>query len=242
VVNPLVSIMIPVRDGARYLAEALRSALDQPGAEIEVVVVDDGSTDASASIAESFGESVRVLRQEQLGLGPTRNSAVAASSGAFFAFLDADDRFTPAKTASQLAALADDPDLEAVFGHARQFMSPDVPNQTKDIWIPREVAPVEIPGTMLIRREAFERVGPFASFQIASSIDWILRAHEVGLRTAMLDEVVYERRIHGRNMGIERRSSATEQLQVLKASLDRRRAAGDQDTGDQDTGGRGGRS
>jgi glycosyltransferase involved in cell wall biosynthesis len=223
-VNELVSILIAVRDGARYFGEAIASALDQPGAEIEVVVVDDGSTDDSAEIARSFGSRVRVLRQEPLGIGPARNAAVAASAGAYLSFLDADDRFTPRKSASQLEVLRRDPELEGVFGHMRQFISPDVPEQAEVVRIPNEVGPVATPTTMLIRRGAFDRVGPFPTMPIAVSIDWMLRAKEAGLRTVMLNEVVLERRIHDRNVGIQRKQFASQRLHVLKASLDRRRA------------------
>jgi glycosyltransferase involved in cell wall biosynthesis len=222
--SELVSILIAVRDGERYFGEAIASALDQPGAEVEVVVVDDGSTDDSAAIAQSFGSRVRVLRQEPLGIGPARNAAVAASSGAFLSFLDADDRFSPRKSASQLDVLRGDPALEAAFGHMRQFVSPDVPQQAEAVRIPSEVGPVATPTTMLIRREAIERVGPFPAIPIAVSIDWMLRAKEARLRYAMLEEVVYERRIHEHNVGIQRRSMANERLKVLKAALDRRRA------------------
>jgi|SoiMethySBSTD1v2_1073268.scaffolds.fasta_scaffold44826_6 glycosyltransferase involved in cell wall biosynthesis len=222
--NELVSILIAVRDGARYLGEALASALDQPGATVEVVVVDDGSTDDSAEIARSFGKRVHVLRQEPLGIGPARNAAIEASAGTYLSFLDADDRFTPRKSASQLELLRHDPDLEAVFGHMRQFISPDVPEQARAVRVPTEVGPVVTPTTMLIRRDAFDRVGPFPAIPIAVSIDWTLRAKESGLRFVMLDEVVTERRIHDRNVGIQRKQFASQRLHVLKASLDRRRA------------------
>jgi len=222
-----VSVVIPVRNGARYIAEAIQSALDQPDAQIEVIVVDDGSTDDSARIADAFGKNVRVSRQDPLGSGPARNEGVRASSGAFLSFLDADDRFTRIKTAAQLEVLAADPSLDAVFGHARQFISPDTPEQATAVRIPREIAAVETPTTMLIRRDAFDRVGPYAAIPVAVTVDWMLRARDAGLRTAMLDEVVYERRIHEHNTGIERRSLASERLRVLKASLDRRRAQPD---------------
>lgn len=220
----LVSVIIPVRDGARYLGEAVQSALDQRDADVEVLVVDDGSTDESAAVAASFGTAVQVLRQDALGVGPARNAGVAASSGAFLTFLDADDRFTPTRTASQLAVLAADPNLEVAYGRARQFVSPDVPEQAAVVRIPSEIASVETPTTMLIRRAAFDRVGPFAPLPVAVSIEWMLRAHEAGLRSVMLDLVVYERRIHAHNVGITRKPFAAERLRVLKASLDRRRA------------------
>ena len=225
--NELVSILIAVRDGARYLSEAIDSALEQPGVDVEVVVVDDGSTDDSAEIAASYGERVRLLRQEPIGLGPARNAAVAASEGGYLSFLDADDRFVPGKSASQLEFLRAHPEIEAVFGQMRVFISPDVPQQSEVVRVPSEIASVVTPTTMLIRRVAFDRIGPFPAIPIAVSIDWVLRAKEADLRTATVEEVVLERRIHDQNIGIQRKEFATQRLKVLKESLDRRRGQPD---------------
>jgi glycosyltransferase involved in cell wall biosynthesis len=220
----LVTVAIAVRDGAPLLGEAIRSALDQTHAPVEVVVVDDGSTDTSAAVAEAFGPPVRVVRIPPSGIGAARNAGIVASRGAFLSFLDADDVFVPGKTAAQLRLLDASPSLDAVFGWARQVVvRPDLAPRVR---IPAEVAPVAIPNTVLIRRAALGRVGPFSGVPAGQGIDWALRVREAGLRTAMLPEVVYIRRIHGANQGLARPDLARHRLAVLKASLDRQRRAG----------------
>lgn len=108
--DPLVSILIPCHNGARWLAAALESALAQTHPRCEVIVVDDGSTDASAAIAESFASrGVRLLRQSQRGAAAARNSALRLARGDFLQFLDADDLLHPEKIACQIARLNAEP-------------------------------------------------------------------------------------------------------------------------------------
>ena len=86
-----LSIVIPVYNGANYLREAIESALAQTFRNVEVLVVDDGSTDETAAVARSFRD-VRYLYQENRGLAAARNTGLRESSGRFVVFLDADDR------------------------------------------------------------------------------------------------------------------------------------------------------
>ena len=102
--NPLVSVMIGVYNAAPYLGEAIESTLSQDYEPIELIVVDDGSTDGSADVALSFPH-VRVVRQQNGGNGAARNRAVEEATGELYAFLDADDRFTAGKLSLQKAAL-----------------------------------------------------------------------------------------------------------------------------------------
>src|SRR5687768_9695612 len=125
--HPLVSVIVPVHQGERYLGEAVESVLAQTYAPIELIVVDDGSTDRSADIARGFGPVVRYVYQVNAGQSAARNHGVRLARGPLLAFLDDDDSWSPGKLALQVAALASDPCLEAVFGHVRQFVSPDLP-------------------------------------------------------------------------------------------------------------------
>jgi glycosyltransferase involved in cell wall biosynthesis len=104
----LVSVVIPCYNGARFLRETLASVLAQTRPVLEVIVVDDGSTDESAAIAESFGSPVRVIRQPNQGEAVARNRGIDESKGEWVAFLDADDLWEPEKTARQLASLTPD--------------------------------------------------------------------------------------------------------------------------------------
>ena len=224
---PLVSVVVPVYDGARYLGAAIESVLAQAYRPLEVVVVDDGSRDGSAAVARAFGEPVRVCGQPHAGIAVARNTGVAHARGALLAFLDADDLWTADKLARQLAALEADPSLDLVFAHARQFLSPDLdPATARQLRCPPEPVPGRIPGTLLARRAAVDRVGPFdTTRRVGEFIDWYGRAVDLGLRQCLLPETLLLRRLHGRNTGIRARDAQTDYVQILKAALDRRRRA-----------------
>jgi len=217
-----LSVVIPAYNTARYIAEAIGSVLAQIDPDTEVIVVDDGSNDDTAAIAERFGPPVRVIRAAHGGIGATVNRGMAEARGARIAAIDADDRWLPGKTALQLAALDGDPSLDAVFGHVRQFLSPDVTEPAR-FAIPAEPMPGLIRGAMIVRREAWERVGPIETGLAAGEfISWYARAVDAGLRTRMLPDLVYERRVHGNNTATA--GTHDDYLRVVKATMDRRRA------------------
>jgi glycosyltransferase involved in cell wall biosynthesis len=226
-VTPLVSVMIGVYNAAPYIGEAIESVLTQDYEPLEVIVVDDGSTDGSGDVARSFA-NVKVIRQENAGNGAARNRAVTEASGALYAFLDADDRFTPGKLNLQKAALDGDPGLDMVFGHVREFLSPELDEETRATLRPPapEPMPWTAPNLMLIRRESFQRVGPFTvAVRVGVTVDWFARAAEAGLRYTVLPEVVLERRLHTQNNGLRERASRSQYIDVIRQAMERRRAA-----------------
>lgn len=107
-----VSVVIPAYNASPFLRETLASALAQTHRPLEVIVVDDGSTDDTAAIAESFGPPVRVIRQPNQGESVARNRAIDEAAGEWIAFLDADDLWKPEKLAAQLALA--EPDVVAI--------------------------------------------------------------------------------------------------------------------------------
>lgn len=113
--RPSLSVIIPAHNAERFLREALDSVFAQEIAEPEVVVVDDGSTDATASVAEGYGRGVRVFRQPASGSARARNTGLDATHGDLIAFLDADDLWVPEKTRLQLQALDAHPEAGLVF-------------------------------------------------------------------------------------------------------------------------------
>jgi glycosyltransferase involved in cell wall biosynthesis len=228
-VNPLVSVMIGAYNAAPYLGEAIESALTQDYEPLELIVVDDGSTDGTAEVARSFAQ-VKVIEQENGGNGAARNRAVENASGELYAFLDADDRFTPGKLTLQKAALDADPGLDMVFGHVREFLSPELDEETRAKLRPPapEPMPWTAPNLMLVRRESFQRVGPFTTaVRVGVTVDWFARAQEAGLRHAILPEVVLERRLHTQNNGLRESASRSQYLEVIRQAMERRRAAGE---------------
>jgi glycosyltransferase involved in cell wall biosynthesis len=226
-VNPLVSVMIGAYNAAPYLGEAIESALGQDYEPIELIVVDDGSTDGTAEVARRYTEA-KVIQQENGGNGSARNRAVENASGELYAFLDADDLFTPGKLSLQKAALDADPNLDMVFGHVREFFSPELDEETRASLRPPapEPMPWTAPNLMLIRRESFERVGPFTTaVRVGVTVDWFARAQEAGLRYTILPETVLERRLHTQNNGLRESASRSQYLEVIRQAMERRRAA-----------------
>ena len=227
--NPLISVMIGAYNAAPYLGEAIESVFAQDYEPIELIVVDDGSTDGTADVARSFAR-VQLIQQENGGNGAARNRAVESASGELYAFLDADDRFTSGKLTLQKAALDADPGLDIVFGHVREFLSPELDEETRASLRPPAPDPMPwtAPNLMLVRRESFERVGAFTTaVRVGVTVDWFARAAEAGLRYSILPEVVLERRLHTENNGLRERASRSQYLEVIRQAMERRRAAAD---------------
>jgi glycosyltransferase involved in cell wall biosynthesis len=103
-----VTVIIPCYNAAPFLRETLESVMNQTQLPLEVLVIDDGSTDDSAAIAESFDPPVRVIRQPNRGESVARNRGIDEARGVWLAFLDADDLWHPTKTETLLAAATDD--------------------------------------------------------------------------------------------------------------------------------------
>ena len=220
-----VSVIVAVRDGEAYLGEAIDSILEQTAPAGEVLIVDDGSVDGTAEVIAGYGPPVRCLRREPLGVAAALNTGLAAATGDLIAFLDADDVWTPRKLELQLAALDRQPELDLVFGHVEQFISPELDEATRSrLHLPDGVIPGRSKGTMLARREAVDRVGKFdGGHPPADFIDWYARAEDTGLRTVMLPEVLLRRRIHGGNMTL--REDRANYARAVRKIMARRQAA-----------------
>jgi glycosyltransferase involved in cell wall biosynthesis len=217
-----VSVVIPVRNHASLIGEAIESVLQQtlrPGA---VIVVDDGSIDASGDVAAAFGGPVHVLRLEQRGIGAARNTGVAAAPGAVIGFLDADDRWTSDKLAIQLELMTADVDM--VSGWTAQVPQAEWDRVVREGPAPGMVRMAPMPGTLLVRRSVFERVGPYdETLRAGESLDWYARAMHLGARMAISPKVVLLRRIHGASHGTRFRDGYVDYLTVARMAVARRR-------------------
>ena len=219
-----VSVVISFFESERYLAAAADSVLAQTHAPIELILVDDGSSDRSPEIARSYSPPARYLRRENGGPAAARNTGLAQATGDFVAFLDSDNRWLPLATESQLAAFADDPALEVVFAQAREFLSAELEPSKLPARTPREGTTGVLVSSMLARRNVFERVGLFDErLRVGEWVDWYARLRDSGCRVKVLPHVVVERRIHDENNTVVRWDDGREYAQVLKAALDRRR-------------------
>ena len=222
--RPSVSVIIPAFNGQEYLAEALASVAAQSHPDLEIIVVDDGSTDRTAEIAQTFDDRrVRYVYASRSGAALARNRGVGLARGELLAFLDADDVWTHDKLRLQVASL-ERGDGDMIFTRVEQFVGPN-PFQSG---APQQPPTTGQPGicatTLLMRREAFERVGFFdGECRLGEFLDWYARAVDLGLKPAVLPEALAGRRVHETNQGRGNRDRASEYARVMKRVLDRRR-------------------
>ena len=168
----------------------------RPHRPIEIVIVDDGSTDETPEVIASLGPAVRGVRQENQGPVVARNHGISLARGDFVGFLDSDDLWAAGKTAAQLARFAARPELDAVLSHMRNF-SGDGPDDEGEVSISG------LPG-MLIRRALFDRVGqldPTLAYRDGS--EWLIRATEAGAVMETMPDILMYRRLHDANISGE---------------------------------------
>ncbi|MDQ2674062.1 MAG: glycosyltransferase family 2 protein [Chloroflexota bacterium] len=229
--RPLVSVIIPVLNGERFLAAAVSSIRRQRYPNLEIIVVDDGSTDGTVAVANALGGEVKCLSQANGGPPSARNHGLEVAQGRLIGFLDADDLWSDDKLDVQVDRLHADPELDVVMG-TTQVCRPTATADAGALGEPAGPPALLLSlGSALFRREVFERVGRFdASQRMDDDVDWFLRALEAGIRILPLNHVVQYYRRHDRNITNARDVDRRFFLLALKKSLDRRRGRGETPT------------
>lgn len=222
--RPLVSVIIPVYNGERYLATTLQSVLAQDYRPFEVLVIDDGSEDRSAEIVRGFPE-VRYFHQRNQGAAVARNAGLENARGELVAFLDADDTWMPAKLSLQVRHLLDHPELGFVLTRQRIVLDPGVERPS---WLKPELLADDsigyVPSTLLARRSVFTRIGGFDPRLVpAEDAEWFFRAKDAGIPMAVVPEVLLHKRVHGANLSHGTAINQPRLLQALRASIERQR-------------------
>ncbi len=222
-----VSCIVPVFNGERYVAETIESILGQTVPPLEIIVVDDGSTDGTQEALRPFGDRIRVLSQENQGPSGARNHGLEESRGEFIAFLDADDLWVADKLERQLHLMDARPDLALCSGHIKSFWIDELDHERRQL----EHHPYHqsrallSPCTVLTRRDVFERVGRFdPELRNGEDTDWFMRAMKLGVVMETLPELLVHRRQHLSNLTRTTRPSTDAVLELLKRTLDRGRS------------------
>jgi len=214
-----VSVVIPVHNGARYLPDAIASARGQSIAPIEIVVVDDGSTDDTVVTARALGSDIRLIPQPHSGVAAARNTGTRAARGSLVAFLDCDDRWTDDKLATQVPIMLEHPDIDVVLGHTRRMWLSAGELRLTDPELALHL------GAALIRREIFGRVGAFdEALRRGEDWDWFMRAREQAAAMVVHPEVALLYRRHGGNMSNDAPASMGSLVTMIHRSIGRRRS------------------
>jgi glycosyltransferase involved in cell wall biosynthesis len=221
---PLVSVVVPAFNATRFIRDALASIVRQAYEPLEILVVDDGSSDGTAQMARSFGARPTVIEQPNRGPAAARNRGIASARGGLIAFLDTDDVWPDGKLALQVERLTKDPSLDVVLGQIRYEALDDRTLDGIRFDEPEGVLTNVNLGAGLFRRNVFDRIGSFdESLRFSEDQDWFLRAREAGVRIAVMAEVTLLYRLHAGNMTRGKSPRELALAQVLKRSLDRRR-------------------
>lgn len=227
--EPRVSIVMPVYNGARFVAEALASVQREPGIEAEIVVVDDGSTDETTGVVSSISERdprIRLLLCEHKGVSPARNVGVRAATGQYVTFLDSDDICPPGRIARQVRKLAACPDAAAVIGETLLFeeLAQDLQPAPGSRYL--QILTVTL-HSALFRRAVFDRLGLFdETLGFGEDVDFFLRLAEAEAPVVIEPEVASLYRRHAGNMTTDSNAAKAGLLAALQRSLARRRNTG----------------
>jgi len=223
----LVSCIVPVFNGERYLRDTLESILGQTYSPLEVIVVDDGSTDSTPEIVADYESRISYLYQGNAGPAAARNLGIGVARGEFIAFLDADDIWHKEKLERQVALFKERTELDYSVTHVQNFWEPEMQEESRQFANHRRSQP--LPGyscqTLVSRHRLFDELGKFdTKLSHCDDTEWFLRARESGVIGDLHPDVLVFRRMHETNLSrISADRSIDEYLKLIKNKLDRRR-------------------
>lgn len=221
IAQPLISIIIPVYNAAHFLADAVASVLAQDYPKLEIIVVDDGSTDDIAQAVDALPVQVRFLRQANAGPAAARNLGIRAASAELIAFLDVDDLWPDHSLEARVQWLMDNPDCDVVIGRGQLLEQEDAGSSYRFVGSPAE-AYIYYIGSALYRRHAFERNGMFDPLmRLAEDTDWFGQAENT-LRVDRVELTTLYVRRHATNMTREMTAIELVPLRLARKALERR--------------------
>jgi glycosyltransferase involved in cell wall biosynthesis len=221
----LISCIVPVFNGEKFLSAALDSIYAQTWRPIEVIVVDDGSTDGTKDVVAQYAGRLVYVRQQNAGQAAARNRGLAIAQGEFVAFLDADDLWHPEKLARQMACFMARPALEMCITYEKHFWEKESEEEAQRLathnhpWARGGLGLVC--QALLARRHVFDTVGGFdPALRRGEDTDWFARTEERGIVREILPEILVYRRRH--NANLTQADARGGWLEVVAAKLQRR--------------------
>lgn len=228
-----ISVIIPAFNAETTLSETLDSIQDQARNADEVIVVNDGSTDDTQTVASRHPLTPLVITTGNRGAAAAINEGIHRSQGELLAFIDADDIWEPDKLALQEKSFKENPDVEIVFTHMEPFICSSVPrSSSRSLVFKSGPQPGYLIGTMLCHRNVFERLGNLdASLKTGYFIEWFDRVKMAGVSFSMIPHVLMRRRI--RPGTLSQRSATQDRLasdfiEIARRSILRKRGLNDE--------------
>lgn len=222
-IKGLVSVIIPTYNRAGFLEEALKSVLNQTYSNLEIIVVDDGSTDNTKEVLKPFKDKIKYFYQENKGPAAAKNTGLKSANGEYIAFLDSDDLWPSSKIEIQIENISDSENVNIVMGGVRhQELSDFNKNEYKDL---DETYNRNSLGCGLFKASTFKKVGLFnENLTYWEDLDWLLRAAELGIITERHSQIALIVRLHRENMSKNVEAANRFLSIVLKDSIARRRS------------------
>jgi glycosyltransferase involved in cell wall biosynthesis len=220
-----VTVIMPVYNGEKFIAEAIKSVINQQYHNLEILVIDDGSTDKTAEVVAQFKDEIQYIYQKNSGPAFARNQGINAAKGELIAFLDCDDLWTENKLTVQVNYLSQHPEIQYVIAKMSSFLEPGdtiPPGFRQELLEKDAVAP--IPSTLVVRKSLFDTIGKFnPNLNIADDVDWFARCQDAKIQMSIIDEVLLYKRVHSSNLSLNATNNNQNLLKVLRNSIQRKR-------------------
>jgi len=225
--KPKISVIIPVLNGERFIAEAIQSVFDQNWEPLEIIVIDDGSSDKTDEVVKNIQGNLHYYYQPNRGIACARNHGVKKANGDLITFIDADDVWVKDKLEIQTNLMNKNPDVEVIIGLL--LLTPILSKDElyrMDLAKKKGAFATQL-GSSLIKKHVFEKVGMFDEQMLMSEdVDWFYRLREQNINVMVHKEIVEFYRLHDQNITNDKPLTNFYILKAYKQSLDRRRKSG----------------
>lgn len=218
--NPLVSVILPLYNGQRFIISSIKSVLNQSYRSLELLVVDDGSSDNSTDLVPN-DPRIRLFHRENFGVAASRNFGISQAKGTYLAFIDQDDYWYPDKLELQIQVLMNEP----AFGYSLTRIRNHLVGDTE---VPGWLDPEQLienpigflPSTLVVHRQIFTEIGIFTEDLVnASDLEWFVRARKAGIPVQILNQVLLQRNIHDDNCSHDNKTSKRELFSILQKKI-----------------------
>jgi len=224
--QPLVSVIMIVQNGERFIRQALKSIFDQDYQRREIIVVHGKSYDATLDILHQH-DGLTVIQQEKPGISEAYNMGIKAANGDHISFLSFDDIWTPDKLTTQIAYLEEHPKIMFTNCHTTYFLEPGntKPEGIRQQWLEGS-HPARIMETLVARKKVFDVVGYFnPALTTAEDVDWYNRAAHLKVPSFMIEKVLLNKRIHGKNSSMQVNQNNKNLLFALREAVKRKKSS-----------------